>query len=61
MAEEYVTSLVDKPSIDITAPKAVQIDIREDGKVLWINVDGICRLRCCQIELLEVEDRRTKK
>jgi hypothetical protein len=31
--------------LDIRAPEIVQFDCSEDGKVLWINVDGICRLR----------------
>ena len=43
---------------DITAPKAVQIMIRRDGKVVWVNVDGRCVFRACQIEVLEVEDLR---
>lgn len=43
---------------DITAPTAVQIQIRADGKVIWVNVNGMCVLRCCQIEVLEVEDQR---
>lgn len=30
---------------DIAAKKEVQIVIRHDSLVLWINVDGICRAR----------------
>lgn len=44
--------------VDITSPRTVQVQIRSDGKVIWINVDGMCRLRCCQIEHLDVEDDR---
>jgi len=43
---------------DITAPKAVQIQISADSKILWVNVDGECVLRCCKIGVLEVEDNR---
>lgn len=44
---------------DITAPKfPVEILIREDGKVLWINVDGVCVLRICQIQEIKLEDNR---
>lgn len=43
---------------DITAPKAVQIQIRPDGKTFWVNANGICVLRCCQIEELDIEDGR---
>jgi len=46
---------------DITAPEDVQIQIHEDGKVIWVNVNGICALRCCQIENLQVEDNRSFK
>ena len=34
---------------DITAPEHVEVVVREDGKVLWVNVDGECRLRICRI------------
>lgn len=44
--------------IDITAPGVLEIKIRRDGKVVWINVDGICRFRACQIETLILEDDR---
>jgi hypothetical protein len=44
--------------IDITAPEVVEILIRDDGKVVWINVDGICRFRACQIKALIAEDKR---
>jgi hypothetical protein len=46
--------------IDITAPDVVEVSIREDGTVIWINVDGICKLRVCQIPNLVVDDRRIK-
>ena len=44
--------------VDITAPEGVELSIREDGQVIWVNVDGVCRLRCCQIKHLEIEDKR---
>jgi len=45
--------------LDITAPKVVDITIRSDGKVVWVNVDGICRFRACRIqETLVVHDER---
>jgi hypothetical protein len=43
---------------DITAPEEVEILIKEDGKVIWINVDGICELRVCRISKLTVNDER---
>ena len=44
---------------DITAPEhGVQIQIREDSKVIWIHVDGITVLRICQIPTLELVDDR---
>jgi hypothetical protein len=30
---------------DIAAKQGVEIDIRSDGLVVWINVDGVCRTR----------------
>jgi hypothetical protein len=44
--------------IDITAPNAVHVQIRADSRVVWVNVDGSCRLRCCQIGQLQVIDER---
>lgn len=42
-------------TIDITAPLVVDVSICEDGTVLRVNVDGVCRLRICQIEAISVE------
>ena len=36
--------------IDITNPgQDIEIEIRRDKQVLWVNVGGVCRLRICQI------------
>lgn len=36
---------------DITAPEyPVEVEIRSDGKVLWVHVDGITVLRICQMK-----------
>jgi hypothetical protein len=47
--------------IDITAPSLAEIQIRSDGAVLWINVDGVCRLRICGLKPanLILNDERT--
>lgn len=47
--------------IDIRSPKhQVQVLIREDGRTLWVNVDGKCELRICAIEpdLITIDDDR---
>ena len=45
--------------LDISKPAVgVQIQIRSDGKVIWLNVDGQCRVRVCGIPSLEIEDGR---
>ncbi len=41
------------PQIDITAPKAVEVEWNAAKTVLWVNVDGVCRLRVCQIPHVE--------
>lgn len=51
----------DKPAtmIDITSPEyPVEVAIRYDGEVLWVNVDGKCVLRICQIPALILDDNR---
>jgi hypothetical protein len=42
-------------AVDITAPRNVEIKVREDGSVIWVNVDGVCVLRVCQIPHLQVD------
>lgn len=39
----------DYPMLDVTAPEVVDVSVRHDGSVLWVNVDGHCMLRICQI------------
>jgi len=48
----------DEQVLDVTAPEVLEIRIKWDGKVVWINIDGICRFRSCQIKTLIVEDDR---
>lgn len=45
-----------KEMIDITAPEVVEILIKHDSKVIWINIDGVCMLRACRIKYLEIND-----
>ena len=41
---------------DITKPDmGVHVQVRDDGRVLWVNVDGICVLRVCQMPRIELE------
>jgi hypothetical protein len=48
-------------SLDITGSEGVEVKIRHDGKVLWINtVEGGCVLRICQIKELVLDDERSK-
>ena len=44
--------------IDLTAPQEVEILIRYDGRVAWINVDGLCVFRACKIRHLTLQDDR---
>lgn len=43
--------------LDITAPEFVQIEVSTEG-VVWVNVDGICRLRACRCGTVQVNDYR---
>lgn len=52
------TILATEVMLDITAPEGVEVVIKEDGKVIWVNVDGICRFRSCRIKVLDVVDKR---
>lgn len=37
------------PQIEITAPEKVEVILDHTRSVLWINVDGVCRLRIAKI------------
>lgn len=47
--------------IDVTPKVGVSIQIRSDGKVVWVDVDGVCALRACNIKYLEVHDDRPRR
>jgi hypothetical protein len=44
--------------LDITGAGFVQVEISNDGKVLWINTEDGCVCRICRIENLTVIDNR---
>lgn len=45
--------------LDITGTDIVEISIREDGKVVWVNTEDGCQLRICRIKgKIEIDDRR---
>jgi len=43
---------------DITGANIVEIKIRKDSKVIWVNTQDGCVLRICQIKKLIVDDER---
>lgn len=48
--------------LDITGSELVQVEIRDDGKVLWVHTaEGMTVLRICQIEQLDIVDHRSDK
>lgn len=46
---------------DITAPENLEIQIRNDSKVVWINIDGVCVFRASRIQNLTLIDNREIK
>jgi len=52
--------VVTKEMQDITAPEIVEILIRNDGLVIWVNVDSVCRFRACKIKSLVLNDDRNE-
>lgn len=43
---------------DITGAEEVEIKIRKDGNVIWVNTEKGCILRICKIKHLSLEDER---
>ena len=46
--------------VDIAEAETVEVLIRADGSVVWINVDGLCRLRACRVKNIVINDERHK-
>ncbi len=44
--------------MEVIEPKVLQIVIKQDGSVVWINSEDRCLLRACRIQSLEVRDER---
>lgn len=52
---------LENPFQDTIAQHGIEISIREDGLVTWINVDGACRMRIISNGLtvpITIEDKR---
>lgn len=57
--QESQTVISQEGFLDIRGAQVdVDVHIRDDGKVLWVSVDGITVLRICQIRLLKLRDYR---
>jgi hypothetical protein len=54
LAENY-----DGQLLDIIAPAVVHLQLEEDR--LWVNVNGVCRFRVCQIGKLVVDVNKPKE
>lgn len=48
------------PVHNITAKQGIQVDIHQDGLVVWLNVDGVCAARIMSSGFIPIEvvDRR---
>jgi len=46
--------------IEINKPDHVEIMIRDDGKTVWVNVDGECIFRASQVKNVRINDKRNK-
>lgn len=64
--DSLVSALHDaEPSFnDVAAKAGVEIIVRHDGLVTWINIDGICRMRIIANGItvpITIEDQRNAK
>lgn len=51
---------IDGELVDLNGAKLIEVEVSADGK-LWVNVDGICRLRAQDTQVLIVSDKRPQK
>ena len=58
MPDDFVKPMPFDPekALDVTGPVAVEVTIRNDKKVIWVNIDGVCMLRVCRIESLTINE-----
>lgn len=50
------------PQLDIGKPThGVQVQVDDHGQRVWVNVDGVLRLRVCAAPKIEVEDARDRR
>ena len=47
--------------LDITGANEVEIEVRHDNSVIWVNVDGVCALRICRIKRVTLIGSRPSK
>ena len=60
MTEQKCDDHLDK-YLDITGCADIDIEIRADGKVLWVNTAYGCKLRICQINgEITINDKRKR-
>jgi DNA-binding protein YbaB len=38
--------------------RIVEIEIRDDGKVVWVHINGQTEFRACEIEEVHITDNR---
>lgn len=43
--------------VDVTNPEHVEVLVDRKRSVVWVNVNGVCVLRACQITNLVVDER----
>ena len=57
-AEDPETSFdqIQTNHVDVTGAKSIEVIVRQDGTVLWVNINGVCAMRVCQAEKIVVRD-----
>ena len=53
MAQEKEEKIIDLRGVD-----NVQVQVDADGHKLWVNIDGICRLRVYAAQRIDIDDPR---
>ena len=46
---------------DIGDVDTIEISIRDDGKVIWVNIDDVCVLRVSRLRQVIIDDRRIRR
>lgn len=54
-----ILEVIDPEMLDLRHVGIIEVDVSDDGDTFWVNIDGVCKLRCKGIGAIVIKDART--